>query len=65
MGPVLGAIIGGATYNFLISDIWSCQNIESIACCAANELPTVTTNGTANEEERQKSVQNQNISAWK
>ena len=64
MGPVLGAIIGGATYNFLISDIWSCQNIESIECCAANELPTVTTNGTGNEEERQKSVQNQNIPAW-
>ena len=61
LGPVLGAIIGGATYNFLISDIWSCQNVESIECCA-NELPTVTTNGTGNEDERQKSVRNQNIS---
>ena len=68
MGPVLGAIIGGAAYNFLISDIWSCQNVESIPdqyngpikCCGDHET-TVTPDGTGDEE--MKSVRNQNISA--
>ena len=63
MGPVLGAIIGGATYNLFISDLWSCPNVESIECCNHHELPTVTTNGVENEEERDKSVRNQNVSA--
>ena len=70
LGPVLGAIIGGATYNFLISDIWSCQNVESIPdqfngpvkCCGDHET-TVTTDGTGEENEEMKSVRNQNISA--
>ena len=66
----MGAIIGGATYNFLISDIWSCQNVESIPdqfngpvkCCGDHET-TVTTDGTGEENEEMKSVRNQNISA--
>jgi len=62
LGPVLGAIIGGATYNFLISNIWSCQNVKSIECCIRHELPTVSTAGSEDDEERQKSVINQNIS---
>ena len=58
LGPVLGAIIGGASYNFLISDVWNCPSVESIECCL-NEMPTVTTY-SGDEEERKKSAQNQN-----
>ena len=57
LGPVLGAIIGGASYNFLISDVWS--NVKSIECCV-NEMPTVTTIYSGDEDERKKSAQNQN-----
>ena len=59
LGPVLGAIIGGASYNFLISNVWSCQNVKSIECCV-NEMPTVTTTYSGDEEERKKNARNQN-----